>query len=241
MVTSPTVPVETISTRGQSQKKLRWFEVSLVMLVAFGGALLNSVDILEHGPRLTRQMSGGFGTFALVIHEATTLLLVGYVLSRRGRRLSDLGLRWSLRDAGLGLVVGAISLLSFWLAAYTIRGLHLAIYGTQSTVNSPRAFFGHPSLLGAAASVLLNPFFEELIVRAYLMTEVLDLTGSATLAVVLSVGVQAVYHLYYGWWGAVAIAFQFLILALYYVRWRRALPIIVAHGVSDLLGVIRLF
>jgi len=52
---------------------------------------------------------------------------------------------------------------------------------------------------------LLNPFFEELIVRAYLMTEIMDLTGSAMLAIATSVLLQASYHLYYGWFGALAL------------------------------------
>ncbi len=88
---------------------------------------------------------------------------------------------------------------------------------------------------------LLNPFFEELIVRAYLMTEVMELTGSSTLAVVLSVFVQFAYHLYYGWSGAISLAFFFLALALYYVRSRRALPVIIAHGLSDVYTLIRLW
>jgi len=87
---------------------------------------------------------------------------------------------------------------------------------------------------------LLNPFFEELIVRAYLMTEVLDLTGSATLAVFLSVGIQTSYHLYYGWERALSLSFGFLILALYYLRKRQAFPLITAHAVNDVLGILRL-
>jgi len=210
------------------------------MLVAFSSPLLNSLYLLKYGPRLSSQMSG-FGSLPVIVHEATALLLVGYVLSRRGRRLRDLGLCWSLKDVGVGLIVAASSLLSYGLGAYAIQGMHVAIYGTKAMGYSARTIFGRPSVLAVVPSVLLNPFFEELIVRAYLMTEVLELTGSATLAVLLSVGIQTVYHLYYGWWFAIALTFQFLIFTLYYVRWRRALPIVVAHGLFDLYGVLRLF
>jgi membrane protease YdiL (CAAX protease family) len=86
----------------------------------------------------------------------------------------------------------------------------------------------------------LNPFFEELIVRAYLMTEVLDLTGSSTLAVALSVALQFAYHLSYGWAAAISLSFQFLIFALYYAFTRRALPIIVAHSLFDISGLLHL-
>jgi len=89
--------------------------------------------------------------------------------------------------------------------------------------------------------VLLNPFFEELIVRAYLMTEVQDLTGSSALAILVSVIVQFSYHLYYGWAGAISLSFQFLIFALYYARSRNISPVIVAHGLFDIYGIVRLW
>lgn len=73
------------------------------------------------------------------------------------------------------------------------------------------------------------------------MTEVMELTGSSTLAVALSVAVQFSYHLYYGWAGAIFLAFLFLIFSLYYDRTRRALPIIVAHGVFDIYALFRLW
>lgn len=76
--------------------------------------------------------------------------------------------------------------------------------------------------------------------RAYLMTEVVELTGSTRLAVLLSVGVQTAYHLYYGWWTALALGIQFLVFSLYFSRWRRALPLVIAHGFYDIRGFIHL-
>jgi len=87
----------------------------------------------------------------------------------------------------------------------------------------------------------MNPFFEELLVRAYLMTEIVELTGSSALAIAVSVAVQTSYHLYYGWSGALSLAFLFLAFALYFARSRRALPVVVAHGVFDIYGLVRLW
>src|ERR1700757_3458343 len=113
-------------------------------------------------------------------------------------------------------------------------------------------FLGVGRLVSAAANsshtrpvmfipyALLNPFVEELIVRAYLMTEIFDLTRSGSLAVIVSVLVQSSYHLYYGWAGAISVAFLFVVFSLYYISSRRALPVIVAHGVFDLIALIRL-
>ena len=71
------------------------------------------------------------------------------------------------------------------------------------------------------------------------MTEIVELTGSSPLAVALRVALQFSYHIYYGWVGASSMAFFSLALALYYVRSRRALPVIVAHGLSDIYALIR--
>ena len=72
------------------------------------------------------------------------------------------------------------------------------------------------------------------------MTEVMELTGSSILAVVVSVAIQFSYHLYYGWAGAISLSFIFLVFALYYARSRNALPIVVAHGYFDISAMLRL-
>jgi len=73
------------------------------------------------------------------------------------------------------------------------------------------------------------------------MTEVKDLTGSWTLSAAASIVIQSSYHLYYGWEGAISLSFQFLIFAIYYARTRRATPVIVAHGIFDILGLVTLW
>lgn len=209
------------------------------MLVAFGTFFLSSLYLLKNGPSAAAQPSTYRWLFGLV-HEVTSLLLLGYVLARRGRRFRDLGLSWSPRDIGVTLIVAAVSYLSYSVGATALQAIHYALHGTLARSYPAGTFFA--DLSGATVPFfLLNPFFEELIVRAYLMTEIVDLTGSTTLAVVLSVALQVSYHLYYGWWGALSVGFSFLIFALYYARWRRALPVILAHELFNLYGLLRLW
>jgi len=40
-----------------------------------------------------------------LLQEVSSLFLLGYVLARRSRRIRDIGLRWSFRDVGVGLLV----------------------------------------------------------------------------------------------------------------------------------------
>ncbi len=221
------------------EKRGRWFEICLVVLVGCGGPFLNSLYLLKYGPSAMPRVTNVRWLVGLV-QEISGLLLLGYVLSRRGRRLRDLGRRWTLKDVGTGLLMAGFSFAIYLLGSTLIHLLHFAIYGALATGPSSGDFFAHPSVL-AIPFTLVNPFFEELLVRAYLMTEIVELTGSSALAIVVSVAVQTSYHLYYGWSGALSLAFLFLAFALYFARTRRALPIIVAHGVFDIYGLVRLW
>jgi len=238
VITPEALPVEAALACVADSKRSRWFEVSLVLLAAFGGYILNSLFILNKA-----QVQSSVGESARwmmgLLQEVTALLLLGYVLSRRGMRIRDLGLRWSIRDVGYGLLVAVASYWAHGVGHSFIRSIHDALFGGAQSGATAQQVFGHPSLM-ALPLILLNPFFEELIVRAYLMTEIKDLTGSWTLSIAISTVVQFSYHLYYGWMGAISLSFQFLVFAIYYAATRKATPIVVAHGIFDLLALIRL-
>ncbi len=208
-------------------------------MVAIGGSLLNSLYLLHFGPSAAPHISGPRWLAGLG-HEVIGLLLLGYVLSRRNLGFKDIGLRWSLKDLGVGLLVAGVSYAAYIFGALVVQLVHYAAYHSFATGPTGANFFAHPGI-ASLPFVFLNPFFEELIVRAYVMTEVLDLTGSRLLAIALSVGIQFSYHLYYGWAGAITLSFTFLIFAIYYARSRRALPIVTAHAFFDISAMIRLW
>lgn len=239
--TEPTVvlstPTDPRVDNYSGSRSLRWFEVALVLTIAVARPLVAAIYLLKRGPGAV-DVSGlrwWSGTF----YELSALLLLWYVLKRSGRGLADVGFEWSLKDAKVGILVAIVAMGFYVFGAFLLQAIHFAIYRSAISGPSGRDFFSRPTW-AAVPYFLLSPIFEELIVRAYLMTEIRALTGSATIAVVASVAVQASYHLYYGWWGAVLVGFTFLAFALYYARWGRALPVIVAHEFFDLLSLLRL-
>lgn len=223
----------------ESDARQRWFEVALVLLIACGGSLANALYLLKNGPYAELGASALRWSYGL-IHQTSCLLLLGYVLSRRKLQFKDLGFRWSIRDAGVGILLTPVFVVAYAVGSFLVQLIHHGIFGDWATGHSGREFFAHPSVMFIPFA-FLNPFFEELIVRAYLMTEVFALTRSSLLAVIVSVLVQSSYHLYYGWSGAISVSFLFLAFSVYYVRSRRALPIVVAHGIFDLIALIRLW
>jgi len=208
-------------------------------MVAFGRPILNGLNLLGNRPAVMPHISNARWIFSGA-QEVIGLVLLGYVLSRRGLKFKNLGLRWSVRDLSAGFIVAGFAFAAYLTGHMLVHTVHYAVYGSWPQGPTARDFFGHPAVAFVPFS-LLNPFFEELIVRAYLMTEVVKLTGSSVLAVAVSVAVQTSYLLYYGWAGAISLSFLFLTFAVYYIRLRQALPIIVAHGFFDMHALLRLW
>lgn len=234
------LPAEIPSEATKSEKGVRWFELCLVLLIAIGSYFFNSFYVLIVG-------STGKGTSLVqsvewmesILRESGGLLLLGYVLWRRKLRFSDLGLRWSVRDIGTGVAVAFAGYLAYGLGHSVVSVVYHALFTTPAGGVTARQIYSHPSLI-AFPFTILNAFFEELIVRAYLMTEIRELTGSLALAATVSVAVQTSYHLYYGWIGALSLSFLFLVFSIYYAKTRKATPLIFAHALIDLYGFMRL-
>lgn len=229
------LPAEAPPAFAPGEKRLRWFELSLVLLVAFSGYVLTSLSILNGKQYATAYQGSPY--FAGMVQEAVSLLLLAYVLSRRKLRFRDLGMRWSSRALVSGLLVTLLAYVSYYFGYSIIRFVAPAF--SLSTTGGHTYHHPYPSF-AAIPFFLLNPFFEELIVRAYLMTEIGELTGSTVLAIALSVAVQTSYHLYYGWVGALSLGFEFLAFSVYYARTGRIVPVIVAHELFDLYAFVRL-
>jgi membrane protease YdiL (CAAX protease family) len=121
-------------------------------------------------------------------------------------------------------------------ALSAIRITHSGHYLTAKPLHSILGF-GISAL--SIAYACLNPFTEELIVRGYTISEVLDLGANRTLAVLISVLVQLSYHLYQGFVNVLWLMPMFVVFSIYYVRSRRILPIIIVHLAMDLLAILR--
>jgi len=210
------------------------------LLVCFGSSLITSFHFVTAGDA-TAYPQKGVDWGYLILQEVMGLLLLGYVLWRRRMTFRDLGLSWSPGQPITGVFLAAAAYLSYAVGYTLIHLAHQASYHAVAQAGtSARQIFGHPSLLSIPL-MILNPLFEELIVRAYLMKEIRALTGSWLLAGAVSVAVQTAYHLYYGWVTALSLGFQFLVYSIYYAKKQRATPIVVAHAIMDVWAMSQLW
>jgi membrane protease YdiL (CAAX protease family) len=211
----------------------RWTDLALVMAVAFAASIVGSIylafrpEALNHSN--TRLLAG-------IVDQSTTLCLFWVLFKRQGRRLNDIGFgfRWTDLPKALGLTLAAFA--AIMAVYYTVNYFYFITTG-HLLDRGPRWNFASASVWAILPFLVLNAFFEEMLVRGYLMTELIDLRKSVVFAAVVSLVVQTSYHLYYGVFGAVMVGCGMSVFVIYYAKSRRLMPVILAHMFWDLTTV----
>lgn len=223
----------------QNPKRLRSVEFSLVFFVAFAQVVLQTAYALFGGQLSYGSLSTNVFYLAGIVYELNGLAVLLYVLFRQGRSLKDFGfnLRWT--DVPVSVALAILAVLAVWMWEWAIVSVYYLARGRMPEVQAQNVEFLRTGITAASLIfILINPFFEELLVRAYAISEITYLTGKTYLAVILSVLFQSAYHLYQGAFPALAYAPLFLIFSLYYVKRRRIMPVILAHLYFDLLALL---
>lgn len=169
--------------------------------------------------------------FALV-----PVALALFLLAEPGRRATrriGLDVARPGRDLGLGLALAAV-------VGIPGLGLYVAAraLGLSATIN-PAALDPHwwaiPVLIAAA---LQNALLEEVVAVGYLMERLRDLRWSTPLIIVTSALLRGSYHLYQGPGMAAGNVVMGLLFGTYYARYRRVMPLVVAHTALDVVAFV---
>ena len=211
----------------------------LVIVFAFTLPVVSSLLIFS-GTYNPSSASAGRVTFK-ILYELAALGLLWLVLSNRDGAFIKVGLSGtpSLSDISHSvlLFVGAFGTSIF--VYYFLQILHHALFGTflVSRDVRPMVFGLHPNIW-FLLFIFLNAFYEELIVRAFLITEAERIFHSTGVAVFMSVLLQGSYHLYQGLPSALSLSAIFAVFSAYYIRTRRILPVVLAHLYLDLYALL---
>ena len=202
-------------------RRLRAFELVLVVGTAFLVSAVYSLYAWWNGDAVLPDTA--FSSLQLILNSILSISLLVYVLHRQGRSLRMIGLTARVSDIPLALLVTFF----FWL-------IESAIYATiaNDPISEPTTYAMELGFL-AWLAVVPSAATEELIVRAFLMTEVAALTGSMGVAVFASVGFQTLYHLYQGTPAALMNAGAFFVSSVFYASTRRITPVILAHSLYN--------
>ncbi|MHB8563611.1 MAG: CPBP family intramembrane glutamic endopeptidase [Acidiferrobacteraceae bacterium] len=224
---------DSMAPTGGAARRNRLAGSLLVVAVAFSLPFFGSLRVFIDGvrPYAISQIAVAAG----VVQMLLSLFVLAYVLAQRGLGLRDLGFRfsaWDLPVALILLVVGSVASRFAYAGEWYAYG---AITGHAPALRSYPSVFDDGFTLMVTLFVVIDPFVEELIGRAFIISEVDFFTSQRWLGVLISVAVTSSYHLYEGWVAIAPVATLFLVFAIYYARARRVWPIIIAHLAYDLI------
>ncbi len=233
-------------------RRLLGQEVLLVFALSLGfsgiRALVSFVGSLTSGARLSTQTAVLNGSRApgrpwldltyqllAVAADVVPVLLVLHLLVRGGERPSTIGfdLRERGRDLRRGAALAALiggSGLAFYLVTYRL--------GTNLTVvaaNLPDVWWRYPVLV---LSALGNALLEEVLVAGYLLHRLRQLGWSDSRALAASAVLRGSYHLYQGIGGFLGNMIMGVVFGRAYQRWGRAMPLVVAHTLIDVVAFV---
>ena len=217
----------------QTQRRFEVFELFLVCFIAFSGGLFLSTYILFTGKPPSEPMHGDFRWWYAISHQVAALALLWYVLRRRSQTFSDLGLYWNGKEVAIAPLLWFACSIVAYISKLIIRSFGGFPPGFDPNAKAAGLLFSNGIGIATFIYQFFNPFFEELIVRAYLITRIRELTNSIVLAIIASVVFQVSYHFYQGVWIALSYTGVFLLLSLYYVKTNRILAPILTHMIFD--------
>jgi membrane protease YdiL (CAAX protease family) len=225
---------------------LRW-EIVTVFAVSLGAsgvyALVQYIGSLTAQQSVSKQAVIVHGTLApgrplldlfLQLTSITLalapVLLVFYLLARSGERPSSIGLDASQpgKDLAWGAALAALiggAGLGLYLIAY-----HAGVELNVVAENLPDVWWRFPVLVLSAAQ---NGILEEVIVVGYLLSRLEKLGVSPASAIAISAVIRGSYHLYQGIGAFFGNAAMGVIFGIYYYRYRRVTPLIIAHTLID--------
>ena len=229
-----------------SPRLLRW-EIVTVFAVSLGAsgvyALVQYIGSLTAQQAVSKQAVVVHGTLApgrptldlfLQLTNITLslapVLLVFYLLARAGERPSSIGLDTSQpgRDLAWGALLAAViggAGLGLYLAAY-----HAGVELNVVAENLPDVWWRFPVLVLSAAQYGI---LEEIVVVGYLLSRLDKLGVRPAWAIAISAGIRGSYHLYQGVGAFVGNAAMGVIFGIFYRRYGRVTPLIVAHTLID--------
>ncbi len=225
---------------------MRW-EIVTVFAVSLGAsgiyALVQYIGSLTAQQSLSKQAVIVHGTLApgrplldlfLQLTNITLalapVLLVFYLLARSGEGPKSIGLDASQpgKDlawgAGLAALIGGAGL-GLYLIAF-----HAGVELNVVAENLPDVWWRFPVLVLSAAQ---NGILEEVIVVGYLLTRLDQLGVKPGTAIAISAVIRGSYHLYQGIGAFFGNAAMGVIFGLFYRRYGRVAPLIIAHTLID--------
>lgn len=202
------------------------FEMVIVLGMAFGIPIANSLQRFSLAWPSTQWST--FGLIRMVLHENFALLCVAFVFVRHRWQLSDLALQKPEKPIRRGMGLYLADRITIFVIFFSSFLYYFVLLGNDVPA---RVGDGNASVHIAARLllVLVNPFYEEIIVVGYIFAAMRKAGFSDNNASVVSIVIRMSYHLYQGVAAFVFILPMSLLFTYAFRKWGNIWPLIIAH------------
>ena len=231
----PQIDLQPLPEPVQPSARTRWVALGLILLIGLADPIVTAIFALFHPEYVASPTRyPGFSVTYLLVRHGTAFLALAYVFSQQRRSIRSIGLGFRHTDPFDGfwlMILAGIMLLVLHFVIISIDHAFGITPDTRFVANQGWKDRSFAELFHSISS----PIFEEVLVRGYLMTEMIELGKPVALAIAASVILQTSYHVYYGLGRAVALSGVFIVFAVYFAKSRRLTPVILAHLLWDVI------
>jgi len=198
-------------------------EFALVIFIAFSWSIIASVVALSRF-RTDSEIVAFTDNhlWGLAASEIILAPVLFFVLRHGGWKWKDFHVHYSNTGTIAGIALGAAAIVLMVLVEWLVGPVKITL---------PSA-----SITAVFVISVLNPWYEELLVCAYVIEALRKRFGLQT-AINASIALRLSYHLYQGPPAFIVFAIFGLLVTLFYVRTGRLWPVIVGHSIVDFVGL----
>jgi membrane protease YdiL (CAAX protease family) len=203
-------------------------EIFIVLILGFGIFIYSStVSIIQHSHSHPSQTYNSYDFIFIIIYEIIALMIIGYYLKKRNWKFQDFNLDFTFKMIGIAIllvltreVLGAVIVSAF-------RSLGIL---SPEIINSPIILF-QTNIFSILLITVVNSIYEEVILIGYLFKRLEKLHFS--FIIIISFVIRASFHTYQGWDNIPMVFILALVFGVYYARYRKLMPLILAHAIGN--------
>ena len=204
-------------------------EFIIVIFLGFGLFIYSStISFLQFKNKAQTEIYDSYDFVFIVIYEILILMIIAIYLKKRKWQLQDFNLDFKVKMIGIALLlvfiresIGLIITKSF-----------IAIIGSTSIqLNEPNISL-QTGIFSMAMMVIINSIYEEVLLTGYLFKRFEYFHPAIIIAI--SFLIRASFHTYQGSINLIMVFILALVFGLYYLRYRKLWPIIIAHGIGNI-------
>jgi membrane protease YdiL (CAAX protease family) len=203
-----------------------YLEAIILYIVLF---LSSSASFLINGPQSGTQGFSVTAAFSgIFLRSIPSLVLIWFLLLKK-KGFKDWGIRPGLKD----LISGLITLPCLLIIGFTVTYISSIIgeSSLQITLVSPS---GGPEWIILGISCIFAAYLEESFFRFYLLSRRNEFKLTAVYALVFSVALFSICHIYEGPWGFLNAVLSSTLLCFMFLRYKSIHGISIAHAMYNI-------